>query len=63
MGHEDCPDIRNSRVDIFRELDEQRHRSFKLVVAWIVIHQDELMADWQLAVEGKTPFRIKGLDQ
>ena len=35
----------------------------KLVVAWIEIHQDDLLADWELAVNGKTPFRIKGLDQ
>lgn len=35
----------------------------KLVVAWIEIHQDELLADWELAVNGQTPFRIKGLDQ
>jgi hypothetical protein len=31
----------------------------KLVVAWIEIHKDDLYADWQLAVEGKTPFKIK----
>ena len=35
----------------------------KLVVAWIEIHQDELLADWELAVDGKPPFKIKGLDQ
>ena len=35
----------------------------KLVVAWIEIHKDDLMADWQLAVSGKVPFKIKGLDQ
>jgi len=35
----------------------------KLVVAWIEIHKDELLADWELAVNGKTPFKIKGLDQ
>lgn len=35
----------------------------KLVVAWIEIHKDDLLADWQLAVEGKKPFQIKGLDQ
>ena len=35
----------------------------KLVVAWIEIHNDDLMADWQLAVNGKVPFKIKGLDQ
>ena len=35
----------------------------KLVVAWIEIHKDDLIADWALAVTGKTPFKIKGLDQ
>jgi hypothetical protein len=35
----------------------------KLVVAWIEIHKDDLLADWDLAVVGKTPFSIKGLDQ
>ena len=38
-------------------------RKHKLVVAWIEIHQEDLMADWELAVNGKTPFPIKGLDQ
>jgi desulfoferrodoxin (superoxide reductase-like protein) len=35
----------------------------KLVVAWIEIHQEDLLVDWELAVNGKTPFKIKGLDQ
>jgi hypothetical protein len=35
----------------------------KLVAAWIEIHRDDLLADWQMAVAGKTPFPIKGLDQ
>jgi len=35
----------------------------KLVVAWIEIHKDDLLADWKLAVDGKQPFKIKGLDQ
>jgi hypothetical protein len=34
----------------------------KLVEAWIEIHRDELLADWQLAVEGSTVFKIKGLE-
>ena len=34
----------------------------KLVEAWIEIHRDELFADWQLAVEGETVFKIKGLE-
>ena len=38
-------------------------RKQKLVVAWIEIHQEDLLADWELAVNGRTPFKIKGLDQ
>jgi len=34
---------------------------WRLVEAWIEIHQDELMADWQLAVSGQQPFKIEPL--
>lgn len=37
-------------------------KKHKLVVAWIEIHQEDLMADWQLAVNGQNPFPIRGLD-
>ncbi len=33
----------------------------KLVYAWIEIHRDELMADWKLASEGSSVFKIDGL--
>ncbi len=33
----------------------------RLVQAWIEIHKDELMADWQLAVEGQQLFKIEPL--
>lgn len=33
----------------------------KLVLAWIEIHQDELMADWELAVNGQQPYKIDPL--
>jgi hypothetical protein len=33
----------------------------KLVEAWIEIHREALMADWELAVNGETPFRIEPL--
>ena len=33
----------------------------KLVQAWIEIHQDELMADWELAVNGEEIFKIDPL--
>jgi hypothetical protein len=42
------------------ELPLNKH---KLVVAWIEIHQEELLANWDLAVNGKKPFPIRGLDQ
>ena len=37
-------------------------KKHKLIVAWIEIHHDELMADWKLAIDGKPLFKIKGLD-
>ena len=33
----------------------------KLVEAWIEIHQDELMADWELAISGEEIFKIEPL--
>lgn len=33
----------------------------KMVLAWVEIHQEELMADWNLAVSGQQPFRIDPL--
>jgi hypothetical protein len=33
----------------------------KLVEAWIEIHKDELLADWKLAVNGETIFKIEAL--
>lgn len=33
----------------------------KLIQAWIEIHYEELLADWELAVNGETPFPIDPL--
>jgi hypothetical protein len=33
----------------------------KLVQAWIEIHKDELMADWELASKGESVFKIEPL--
>ncbi len=33
----------------------------KLVQAWIEIHNEELMADWALAISGETIFKIDPL--
>lgn len=40
---------------------EIRTSRLKLVQAWAEIHQEELIADWQLAVNGERPFRIEPL--
>lgn len=33
----------------------------RLVVAWIELHRDDLLADWQLAVNGEELFKIAPL--
>lgn len=33
----------------------------KLVQAWIEIHKEDLLADWTLAVQGETVFKIDPL--
>ena len=38
-----------------------RTAKLKLVQAWIEIHQDELMADWMLAINGQPIFKIEPL--
>ena len=40
---------------------ELKSNKMKLVQAWIEIHQDELMADWELASSGEAVFRIDPL--
>lgn len=33
----------------------------KLVLTWVEIHKEELMADWELASKGELPFPIEPL--
>lgn len=33
----------------------------KLLQAWIELHKDELVADWELAVTGENPYKIEPL--
>ena len=40
---------------------ELRSNKSKLVQAWIEIHNEELMADWELAVNGQEIFKIDPL--
>ena len=36
-------------------------KKLRLVQAWIEIHREELMADWELASQGETIFKIDPL--
>ena len=36
-------------------------KKLRMVQAWIAIHEDELMADWSLAVSGQPVFSIDPL--
>ncbi len=36
-------------------------KQLKLVLAWIEIHKEELLADWELASKGELPFPIEPL--
>jgi len=40
---------------------ELQPNKMKLVQAWIEIHQEELMADWELAIQGENVFKIDPL--
>ena len=33
----------------------------KLLAAWIELHKDELLADWELAISGQQPYKIEPL--
>ena len=35
-----------------------KQNKMKLVQAWIEIHNEELLADWSLAISGQTVFKI-----
>lgn len=40
---------------------ELPRKQLRLVQAWIELHRDELMANWDLAVAGETPYKIDPL--
>ena len=40
---------------------EMPNKKLKLIKAWIVIHQQDLMANWKLAIEGQQPHKIEPL--
>ncbi|MBE6100837.1 MAG: DUF4160 domain-containing protein [Selenomonas ruminantium] len=38
-------------------------RQLKLVMAWVLLYQDELMQNWELARDGKEPNKIPPLER
>lgn len=40
---------------------ELPRKQLRLVQAWIELHRDELMADWELAAAGELPYKIDPL--
>ncbi len=38
-----------------------KSNKLKLIQAWIEIHKEDLMADWEVAVKGELPFPIEPL--
>ena len=41
--------------------DDERYGMPHIVQAWIEIHREALIADWELAVQGQPPFSIEPL--
>jgi hypothetical protein len=40
---------------------ELPRKQFRLVQAWIELHRDELLANWELATSGENPYKIDPL--
>ncbi|CAK0764740.1 conserved hypothetical protein [Gammaproteobacteria bacterium] len=54
----------NASIDIsngFLLAGELPNRQLRMVQVWVDLHQEELLADWELAKEGAEPFRIDPL--
>ncbi|MEI7825938.1 MAG: DUF4160 domain-containing protein [Chlorobiaceae bacterium] len=37
------------------------NNKMKLLQAWMKLHKDELVANWQLAISGQQPYKIEPL--
>jgi len=36
-------------------------KQLRLVQAWIELHKDELFANWEIAISGENPYKIRPL--
>jgi hypothetical protein len=50
-------DIQNCKITEGRLPRKQK----RMLLAWVEIHQDELLANWSLASQGELPFKINPL--
>ena len=41
---------------------EMPQKQSKLIQAWILLHQEELIANWNLSKNSESPFKIKPLN-
>ena len=57
QGHSMVVDIRRCET-ISGQLPPKQIR---LVLAWAELHQEDLLADWELASNGELPFKIEPL--
>ena len=55
--HKATVDIRTCEI-LEGELPKKQK---KLVLAWAELHQEELMANWKLVMNGENPFKISPL--
>jgi hypothetical protein len=55
--HKATVDIRTCEI-LEGELPKKQK---KLVLAWAELHQEELMANWKLVMNGENPFKINPL--
>ena len=55
--HKATVDIRTCEV----KEDDLPRKQTKLVLAWAELHQEELIANWNLVMNGEEPFKIQPL--
>ena len=40
---------------------KEPRKQLRLVQAWIELHRDELIADWEISISGENPYKINPL--
>lgn len=58
--YQDCKAVFDIKTCEMTEGNLPRRKE-RLVIAWMEIHQEELLANWNLAANGELPFQIDPL--